>query len=215
MDPLSPVRLVRHGCVCWEHDGTVVWADPYHLEDSTHDADLVIITHGHGDHYSPADLARVIKPDTCFASTAAVGARLAADFGIDSDYFTALGAGAPSAAFECGAVVTPLAAQNKNHPAGTGFGFLLELGGFSYYVSGDTDILDPDVRCDVLLVCCDGMWNMPQYETRVPQQVLAMAHCPGLVVPYHYGVDGVPAENGARLCAALRAAGIPCREWHK
>ena len=215
MDPLEPVRLVRHGCVCWEYEDVVVYADPYLLDDSPRDADLILITHAHTDHYSPEDIARVMKPDTCFASTPEVGRRLQQDFHIDPDYFTALGAGAPGVAFECGAMVTPLAAQNKNHPAGTGFGFVMELGGCSYYVSGDTDVLDDGVRCDVLFVCCDGLWNMPDYETRVPAQILAMDYRPGLVVPYHYGEDGVPAENGARLCRALSAAGIACREWRK
>ena len=73
-----------------------------------------------------------------------------------------------------------------------------------------------NVQCDVLFVVCDGIWNMPDYEKSVPAQVAAMDVLPGLVVPYHYGVDAPSTkENGARLCAALTAAGIPCREWKK
>ena len=106
--------------------------------------------------------------------------------------------------------------RKQNHPVSFGFGLVLEFAGFTYYLSGDTDVLVDNVQCDVLFVVCDGIWNMPDYEKSVPAQVAAMDVLPGLVVPYHYGVDAPSTkENGARLCAALTAAGIPCREWKK
>ena len=61
MDPLEPVRFVKHGCVCFESDDTVVYVDPYKVPDDAHDADLIVITHSHGDHYSPEDIERVRK----------------------------------------------------------------------------------------------------------------------------------------------------------
>ena len=171
MDPLSSVRFVKHGCICFEVDDVVVYVDPYLVPDSPHDADLVIITHPHGDHFSPEDIARVKKDDTCYVSTLSVGAMLMEAFDINPDYFTSVSAGSPSAVFECGAMVTPVVAENKNHPAGFGFGLLLNLGGVRYYISGDTDVLDEDVACDVLFVCCDGVWNMPDFETRIPAEL--------------------------------------------
>ena len=56
MDPLEPVRFVKHGCVCFESDDAVVYVDPYKVPDDAHDADLIVITHSHGDHYSPEDI---------------------------------------------------------------------------------------------------------------------------------------------------------------
>ena len=162
------------------------------------------------------DIARVKKEDTCFATTAEVARLLERDFGIDDDYISELSFEAPRIGFECGAVLEPVAAENKNHPVSFGFGLVLEFAGFTYYLSGDTDVLVDNVQCDVLFVVCDGIWNMPDYEKSVPAQVAAMDVLPGLVVPYHYGVDAPSTkENGARLCAALTAAGIPCREWKK
>ena len=216
MDPLEPVRFVKHGCGCFESDDAVVYVDPYKVPDDAHDADLIVITHRHGDHYSPEDIERVRKEDTCFATTAEVARLLERDFGIDDDYISELSFEAPRIGFECGAVLEPVAAENKNHPVSFGFGLVLEFAGFTYYLSGDTDVLVDNVQCDVLFVVCDGIWNMPDYEKSVPAQVAAMDVLPGLVVPYHYGVDAPSTkENGARLCAALTAAGIPCREWKK
>lgn len=45
MDPLEPVRFVKHGCVCFESDDAVVYVDPYKVPDDAHDADLIVITH--------------------------------------------------------------------------------------------------------------------------------------------------------------------------
>ena len=132
MDPLSSVRFVKHGCICFDVDDVVVYVDPYMVPDAPHDADLIIITHPHSDHFSPDDIAKVKKDDTCYASTLDVGAMLMEAFDINPDYFTAISAGSPSAVFECGAMVTPVVADNQNHPAGCGFGLLLNLGGVRY-----------------------------------------------------------------------------------
>ena len=105
-------------------------------------------------------------------------------------------------------VLTPLAAENKNHPLGFGFGALLEMGGFSYYVAGDTDVLS-DVACDVLFVPCDGLYNMLHYMDQIPDQLAAMDHKPGVVVPYHYAgyMEGTD-QNGPRLAEKLKGMGF-------
>ncbi len=217
MDPFDVVRFVKHGCVCLEHNDVVIYIDPYQIEDDEHDADLIIITHSHGDHYSPRDIARVCKDDTCFVSTPDVIRLLERDFAVDPDYMTEMLSGSPTVALECGAIVRALTAENKNHPEGFGFGVLLAFAGLRWYFSGDTDVLDEDVRCDVLFVCCDGVWNMPGFADSVPRQVLAMEHRPGLVIPYHYGAPENPGteRNGAVVCEILEQNGIRCRELIK
>lgn len=214
MDPLDAIRFIKHGCVCLEYEDIVVYIDPYNIEDDEHDADLIVITHSHGDHYSPRDIERVRKDDTCFVSTPDVVRRLEADFDIDPDYMTEVLPGSPTVALECGATVRALAAENKNHPEGFGFGVLLGFAHTRWYISGDTDVLDEDVRCDVLIVCCDGVWNMPQPEKSVTEQVLAMERRPALVIPYHYGPPENPGTepNGEAVCKALEAHGVACRE---
>lgn len=201
MDPLEPVRFVKHGCVCFESDDTVVYVDPYKVPDDAHDADLIVITHSHGDHYSPEDIERVRKEDTCFATTAEVARLLERDFGIDDDYISELSFEAPRIGFECGAVLEPVAAENKNHPVSFGFGLVLEFAGFTYYLSGDTDVLVDNVQCDVLFVVCDGIWNMPDYEKSVPAQVAAMDVLPGLWCRTTTAWTHPPQRKTGRGCA--------------
>ena len=45
----------------------IVYIDPFKIKGETHDADLILITHDHYDHFSPEDIARVSKEDTRLA----------------------------------------------------------------------------------------------------------------------------------------------------
>lgn len=214
MEALSLVRFIKHGCVCFSDGKSVVCVDPFLLPKDAPAADLVCVTHNHSDHYSPKHLRKICTPGTQFVTTAEVAALLPRDVGADAARITVPEPGAPRVSFDCGASVRVVPAVNKNHPAGFGFGVVLTFGGFTYYLSGDTDTLAPDIACDVLFVVCDGIWNMPKYRQAVPAQLLAMQVKPGLVVPYHYGsyAPGT-GRNGRKLCEALTAAGIPAREF--
>lgn len=207
---LELVTSVYHACVRLEKDGVVVYTDPLGIQHDQEDADLVIITHSHNDHFSFEDIEKVRKEDTTFIATQEA-ADLLEENGIHAEYIMVVGCESPTVYFEDGVAVTPVVAKNKNHPVDFGFGAVVELGGFFYYFSGDTDVLASDVRCDVLFVVCDGQYNMPQYETRVVEEVKAMDSMPGLVVPYHYGYLPGTQQNGKKLEAALSAAGIPAK----
>ena len=68
MDPLKQIRLVKHGTVCLSDGETTIYVDPYQLDHTARDADLIVITHGHSDHFSPEDIEKICQPDTCFAA---------------------------------------------------------------------------------------------------------------------------------------------------
>ena len=42
---------------------TVLWFDPFRVEGSPQDGDVIFVTHEHYDHFSPEDIRRVMKPD--------------------------------------------------------------------------------------------------------------------------------------------------------
>ena len=42
----------------------IVYIDPWKLQIEPHDADLVVISHSHYDHFSPDDIEKVSKADT-------------------------------------------------------------------------------------------------------------------------------------------------------
>ena len=44
----------------------VIRIDPFKIDGTPHDADLIFITHDHYDHFSPEDISKVCKPETIF-----------------------------------------------------------------------------------------------------------------------------------------------------
>ncbi len=210
-DPLQPIQFVRHGCVCFSHDDTTLYVDPFYIRAGAPYADYIIVEHSHGDHYSPKDIRKIIADHTVFYATPEVCEKLRADFSLprqrmlpvrEGDFFALRET--PGDAITCRAVP----AYNKNHPRGFGFGTVLQLAGHTYYLSGDTDTLDKDTICDVLFCVCDAKYNMPDYLDHVPAEITAMHTRPGLVVPYHYTNANEPG-HGEKLAAKLEAMGIP------
>ena len=39
----------------------VIYFDPFRIENETHDADIIFITHDHFDHFSPEDIKKAAK----------------------------------------------------------------------------------------------------------------------------------------------------------
>ncbi len=116
-----------------------VCVDPYRLTASPQDADLILITHSHGDHYSPSDIARVRKAQTQFVAP--------------PDVVKALGTGnslAPGQSVEIlGLTIDSVASYNvtkTNHPkANNWLGFVVNIGSNRIYCAGDTD-LTPEMK---------------------------------------------------------------------
>jgi len=60
------IQWLGHSTVkVWTED-CVIYVDPERVPESLHDATLVCVTHTHGDHYSPSDIAKVSNPQTQF-----------------------------------------------------------------------------------------------------------------------------------------------------
>src|SRR5215217_7735043 len=55
---------------------SVVYIDPYRIPEDAPPADLILITHGHYDHFSPQDVERLSKRDTWLVGPAAVAERV-------------------------------------------------------------------------------------------------------------------------------------------
>src|SRR5437870_12045352 len=60
----------------WKGEKLVVYIDSWGLTDDLPPADLLLITHAHGDHYAPDDIARAKKSTTENVAPAAVAKEL-------------------------------------------------------------------------------------------------------------------------------------------
>jgi L-ascorbate metabolism protein UlaG (beta-lactamase superfamily) len=153
--------------------GFVLYIDPYAPGDYSEPADLVLVSHGHGDH-NRVDLVR-LKPDAVVASApGAVGGK-GVRFLAEGDSFRAGGVS-----------VRALPASNKNHRRGETLGFLVSFDGIVVYHASDTNWL-PEMEgfstygIGYALLPCDGFYNMgPEEASRCAAAVKAR-----VVIPIH------------------------------
>jgi L-ascorbate metabolism protein UlaG (beta-lactamase superfamily) len=144
-------------------------------------ADLMLVTHGHGDHYEPATLTSQKKAaGTVIIAPAAVYSGMNATL---KPLTTSLANGASTSAI--GITIDAVPAYNSNHPQGTGNGYILTIGGKRIYFSGDTGDI-PEMRAlpniDVAFVCM----NIPFTMSVTSAVSVVRAFKPKVIYPYHY-----------------------------
>ncbi len=187
--------------------GTVIYVDPYGFEAEPHDADLILVTHTHFDHFSPEDIARVRKPSTMFVMPAtAVDEFIDAGFASEQAVFLAPHEQAmPMPGIE----VETVPAYNANkrfHPKGNAWlGYVVKVDGVRVYVAGDTDDLpeNREIACDIALVPAGGTYTMDAREAAAFVNALK----PAVAIPEHYGTVAGSADDG-KTFAGLVDPGI-------
>ena len=198
---LQHVRVLYHSCV--RLDGQrVVYTDPYGLNEAPHDADVVLITHEHYDHFSPADLVKVRQASTLLVVPEPMKqAALAAGFAEDK-IITAR----PGKRYEIdGLTIDAVSAYNVDkafHPREQQWlGYIVRQNDLRYYIAGDTDLNvdNQRVRCDVAFLPVGGTYTMNAEEAVQLAKVIQ----PKVAVPTHYGAIVGEKADGQRFCQLL------------
>ncbi|MBI4327478.1 MAG: MBL fold metallo-hydrolase [Chloroflexi bacterium] len=144
-------------------------------------ADLILVTHSHGDHYHSATLNAVRGSNVVIIAAQAVYN----DSGMASLRSSTIVLTNGATTNVLGIKIEAVPAYNPNHPRGTGNGYVLTMGGKRLYLSGDTGDT-PEMRAvpniDVAFVCM----NVP-YTMSVSQAASVIrAFRPRIVYPYHF-----------------------------
>jgi L-ascorbate metabolism protein UlaG (beta-lactamase superfamily) len=167
-----------------------VYIDPYRVSAGAPKADLILLTHGHYDHFSPQDLERLSKPETELIAPAAVAERL-------GGRVQSIAAGEEVEPERVrGVAVRALAAYNTSkrnsdgrvyHPREAGgVGYDLNVRGERLYHAGDTDVIpemDQVHGVDVALLPVSGTYVMTAGEAAEAARRIQ----PRLAVPMHWG----------------------------
>ena len=164
---------------------TVVYIDPYRVEDGP-EADLILITHGHYDHFSPRDVDRLSNERTLVVAPPAVAERVRGR----------VVSVAPGEGIDDPLDVRAVAAYNTSkrdadgrlfHPRESGgVGYVLNVRGERLYHSGDTDVIpemDEVAGVDVALLAVSGVYVMTPVEAAEAARRIA----PRVAVPMHWG----------------------------
>ncbi len=159
-------------------EGKVIYIDPYAGQGYEPAADLILVTHGHYDHY---DLDKVANrnPDCriiTWQEALADGTHQTFDLGFAS-------------------VEAVEAGNNQYHSLDECVGFIVTLtDGTSVYVTGDTSTTQQmpslaEKEIDYAFFCCDGIYNMDLEEAAQCAEQVGAKHS----IPYHM----ISADSGA------------------
>ena len=140
-----------------------IYIDPLEIVEDKHDADFIMITHDHYDHFSPEDIRKVAKVDTILVvpeKMAGKAQEIAGDVGRIETVKPGLYRETGGLEFE---TVPAYNTLKPFHPKSAEWvGYLLRIDGKRVYIAGDTDATKEakEVKCDIALVPVGGTYTM-------------------------------------------------------
>jgi L-ascorbate metabolism protein UlaG (beta-lactamase superfamily) len=147
-------------------------------------ADLILVTHLHGDHFDPDAIAALSQPSTEVITPANVAAKLPSAKAMSNDQTHQWNQWTIEAVPAYNVTRGPAPGQ-LYHPKGRDNGYVLTYGGKRFYFSGDTEGT-PEMRAlkniDVAFICMNLPYTMPPEEAADAVR----AFHPKVVIPYHY-----------------------------
>lgn len=183
------VHPISHASFVMQTPRGVLYVDPVgdpSIYGDFPDADLILVTHEHGDHFNADTLGALLKDNTGLITNPAVQAKMTGDMQARA---VSLANGDMHNALEIGVDAIPaynITPERANfHPQGRDNGYVLDFGGFRVYVSGDTEDT-PEMRAlegiDLAFVCM----NLPFTMSAEAAASAVAEFKPRYVYPYHY-----------------------------
>ncbi len=181
-----------------------IYIDPFRMKEEPHDADYVLITHDHYDHFSIEDIHKVIKNTTILV----VPARMEDD--------------ARELEREAGEIVTVKPGVYKElsgleletipayntvkpfHPRRAEWvGYILRVDGKRVYIAGDTGATKEakQVKCDIALVPVGGTYTL---DTKRAADLINTIR-PEYAIPTHYGSIVGKKSDGQTFASLVKS----------
>jgi len=182
------ISFIGHGTLMFTFGEKVIHVDPVGREadySALPDADLVLMTHEHGDHLDAAAVAEISKDDTEVVVSASCEGSLNGARVMKNGDATEV-AGLMVEAVPAYNIVNMRSEGVPYHSKGAGNGYVITFGELRVYVAGDTeDTLEMRALEDIDIAFLP--MNLPY--TMTPEMVAdaARAFQPRILYPYHFG----------------------------
>ncbi|TKJ23168.1 MAG: hypothetical protein CEE42_12265 [Promethearchaeota archaeon Loki_b31] len=162
--------------------GRIIYLDPYNIKNGEENADIIVSSHSHGDHFSRSDIKKIWKDDTILLGPVSIADSLLKFDG------QALEIGEEFAYKDFTIELFPAYTIKKGtHPKSNNWvGTIIESAGKSVYHAGDTERI-PEMKelasrkITVALLPCGGTYTMDFEEATDA----ALDIQPEIVVPMH------------------------------
>lgn len=159
-----------------------VYIDPWKISNAPHDADIVLITHDHFDHFVVEDIDKVRNDKTLIVGPEMLRGKIEGNV-----QFVKRGDAlkVQDVPIEVVPAYNVHPERQKFHPNQYGgVGYIVTLGGKRIYHTGDTDPIPEmkTIRCDIMLVPVSGTYVCAADEAA---EAVAMVK-PKKVIPMHW-----------------------------
>ena len=182
----------------------VIYFDPIEIRSAAHDADVIFITHEHGDHFDPESIRNICRDDTVLAAPASMSGQLGSA-GIPAGRTVLFSPGEKKEAGGIAAEAVPAYNILKPfHPRRKGWvGYIVTIDGARIYVAGDTDAVKEvkAVKCDIALVPIGGKFTM---DAKKAAEFINTIQ-PSIAIPTHYGSIVGKKEDADVFAAGVKA----------
>ncbi|MFZ0455129.1 MAG: MBL fold metallo-hydrolase [Ignavibacteriaceae bacterium] len=182
------ITFIGHASLVFNYNNLVIHVDPFsRLADysSLPKADLILITHEHGDHCDPEAVKQIRTENTDVVLTEACKGKISGGIVMkNGDVKTVKGI--KIEAVPAYNIVHKRDNSEPFHPKGTGNGYVIHFGDKKIYVAGDTENI-PEMKDLKNIDIAFLPMNLPY--TMTPEMVAdaAKSFMPRILYPYHYG----------------------------
>jgi len=182
------ITFIGHGTLMFRYQGKVIHVDPVGREgdySKMPKADVVLITHEHGDHLDPKALAMVRTDQTTVLLTKACADKVPGGT-IIMNGETVIAHSLKIVAVPAYNIMHKRPDGQAFHPKGSGNGYVIDFDKTRVYVAGDTENIPEMAQLKKIDVAFLPM-NLPY--TMTPEMVADAAKVfePRVLYPYHYG----------------------------
>jgi L-ascorbate metabolism protein UlaG (beta-lactamase superfamily) len=208
------IHPVNHASFVIQWNGIMIYNDPVGgagAYSGLPPADLILVSHSHGDHFSAATLSAVLGPEGAIVAPRDVFNSLSAALRART---TVLANGEETDWLGVGVEAVP--AYNSRHSRGSGNGYVVTVGGRRLYMSGDTgDVAEMRSleNIDVAFLCM----NVPFTMTITEAASAVRDFRPRVVYPYHYRNQDSTLSNLESFKAMVGLDGgteVRIRNWY-
>lgn len=177
------IKFVQHNSIKIV-GSKIIYIDPFKIDQNYNDADYIFCTHSHYDHFSSADIKKVIKNNTKIITVESSKN--------DAENLTknVIIVKPENKYKDCELEFYTTYAYNINtkfHPKENNWvGYIIKLDDISYYIAGDTDNIPEiqKIKCDIALLPIGGTYTMDYNEAaKLANNIDAK-----IIIPTHYGV---------------------------
>jgi len=199
---IGNIEVFKQNHIMIKADGKTIHIDPFMAEQSPEDADIILITHDHHDHFSPADIEKTANKNT----TLVVPENMREKAEAVKELVGGIVCVKPGESYDIhGLELETVPAYNTIkpfHPKKAGWvGYILNICGKRVYIAGDTDATEEAkaVKCDIALVPVGGTYTMNAKEAAE----LINEIKPEIAVPVHYGGIVGGKKDGEKFARAV------------